>query len=196
MTLRDLKNMSAKISHCSDNLEEILSDLCASPDKTIEIVTDETDTLRAIYYQDHVMQEKFSAYPEVILADATYKLNDFRMPVYLIVIVDGNGETEIAAVYVVASEDRDTLKCLIQMFQRHNPAWTQIKTVLTDKDMTERSVFSELLPNVNLHLCLFHVLKTMRQEIHTEKMGIRIEGKKSLSRNYTETGLFKISSRV
>ncbi|KAG1683753.1 Zinc finger SWIM domain-containing protein 3 [Nymphon striatum] len=177
VTLKDLINMSANIDSCSDDLEEILSDISSSKDKTFEVVTDETDTLRAIYYQDNVMKEKFTRYPEVIMCNSTYKLNNFRMPVIITVVVDGNGETEIVAVYIVVTDDKDTLKCLLDMFKQHNPAWTEIKTVLTDKDMTERSVFLEVMPLIKLQLCLSQVLKAMRREIHCEKLGIRIEEK-------------------
>ena len=38
--------------------------------------------------------------------------------------------------------------------------------------MAERTVFSEEIPNSDLQICLFHVLRTFKREITTEKMGI------------------------
>lgn len=123
------------------------------------------------------MKKKFDQFPELVLVDATYKLNDMRMPVFLQLVIDGNGESEIVAVFVVVSEDGETLTALLEVFQKHNPAWQKTKTILTDKDLTERAVYGRLFPSAKLQLCLFHVLKTMRREIHCEKMNIRLEQK-------------------
>ena len=38
--------------------------------------------------------------------------------------------------------------------------------------MVERNVFSEEFANSELQICLFHVLRTFKREITTEKMGI------------------------
>ncbi len=44
------------------------------------------------------MKEAFSAYPEFFCLDATYKLLDLRLPVYLMLFEDSNGQSEIVAV--------------------------------------------------------------------------------------------------
>ena len=41
------------------------------------------------------MKTMFLSYPELIVVDATYKLNEFHMPLYLFLIVDDNGQSEI-----------------------------------------------------------------------------------------------------
>lgn len=123
------------------------------------------------------MKKKFEDFPEMIMVDATYKLNDLRMPVFLQLVVDGNGESEIVSVYVVVSEDADTMFALVELFKKHNPAWEKTETVLTDKDFTERTVYSNAFPQAKLQLCLFHVLRSMKREISVEKMKIRLEQK-------------------
>ena len=60
--------------------------------------------------QKEIMQEMFSNFPELLLIDATYKLNDLRMPLYIMMVVDGNGESDIVALWIVASEDRISLR--------------------------------------------------------------------------------------
>ena len=42
------------------------------------------------------MNEIFVSYPEVLCIDATYKLLELRFPVYLMLIEDGNGQSEIS----------------------------------------------------------------------------------------------------
>ena len=62
---------------------------------------------------------------------------------------------------------------LPQVFKGHNVTWVKTEVVITDKDMTERSVFSAAFPTASLQLCLFHTLQTISREVTTEKMGVR-----------------------
>ena len=71
----------------------------------------------------------------------------------------------------------ETMSSLLEIFKHHNPAWEKTKTVLSDKDFMERAVYRKHFPNAHLQLCLFHVLRAMRREIHVEKMHIRLEQK-------------------
>jgi len=41
----------------------------------------------------------------------------------------------------------------------------------------ERSVYGKQFSNANLQLCPFHILKSMRHEIHCKKMNIHLEQK-------------------
>ena len=116
------------------------------------------------------MQHTFSQFPELVLADATHKTNELRMPFYLMTAIDGNGETEIIAAFIVISEEEHMIRQMTQLFKDKNPKWTDIKVVLTDKDMVERTVFSEEIPNSELQICLFHVL--------TEHSNLRLQQKK------------------
>ena len=50
----------------------------------VEITTfvDEGNTVQAIYFQTGEMKSMFMSYQEVLFINATYKLNDLRMPLY------------------------------------------------------------------------------------------------------------------
>ena len=50
----------------------------------IEVFTDASNTFTGLLFPDSVMKSVFYLNPEVILVDATYKLNNFRMPLYLL----------------------------------------------------------------------------------------------------------------
>ena len=60
----------------------------------------------------------------------------------------------------------------MSIFKRKNPASSRTSIVLTDKDMTERKVFKSELPNIDLQICLYHVLRTFSRECTTEKLGL------------------------
>jgi len=44
----------------------------------------------------------------MVCADATYKLVDLRIPLYVLLIEDGNGQSEIAALGLLVNEQKDT----------------------------------------------------------------------------------------
>ena len=97
------------------------------------------------------------------MVDATYKLTNLRMPVYLMLCIDGNGQSEIVACCVTSLETEDRMTAMGNAFKKHNSRWDQVAMVMTDKDMTERTVFGSAFPNATMHLCLFHVLRSFRR---------------------------------
>ena len=140
----------------------------------------ESDTLQAIFFQTIEMCDAFEAYPEVILLHATYKLNDLHMPLYVMLNVDGNGESEIICFWLVAKEDKETIGALMDTFKEKNGKWSSVQVIMADKDMTERDVLTKKLPYADILICLYHTLKSFRGEISIEKMGISV-GERNLS---------------
>lgn len=86
-------------------------------------------------------------------------------------VVDGNGESEVIALWLVSSEDEFTINFLMDVFKKYNDT-SKTRCVMADKDLTERNIITEKLPNAYLLICLFHTLRSFRREITTEKMGI------------------------
>lgn len=84
---------------------------------TVEVFTNSENTLTGIMFQDGIMKSVFSAYPELLLVDATYKLNDLRMPVYLMMSIDGNGHGEIVLVFLTQLETEEALSRMVQAFK-------------------------------------------------------------------------------
>lgn len=60
----------------------------------------------------------------------------------------------------------------MESFKKHNGDWEKVECIISDKDMTERQVLKEQLPQANLQICFFHVLKAIMREITAEKLGI------------------------
>lgn len=118
------------------------------------------------------MVHMYQKYPEVILYDATYKLNNYQMPLFLQVCIDGNGETEIVSVYVCRSESREGIAAMINVFQEWNSNWQATKVIIGDKDFADRSIYSQMFPRAALQICLYHVLATFKKQITTQKMEI------------------------
>ena len=49
----------------------------------METLVSESNILLGIYFQDEEMKKMFSSYPELVCIDVTYKLLEFRFPVYI-----------------------------------------------------------------------------------------------------------------
>ena len=64
------------------------------------------------------MKRTFQSYPEIIFVDATYKLLELQLPVYLIVCEDSNGSSEIVAMGILVTEDSESIKWLFEVFKK------------------------------------------------------------------------------
>lgn len=118
------------------------------------------------------MMEAFSAYPEFVCLDATYKLLDLRLPVYLMIVEDSNGQSEIVAVCILVSEDSTSIAWMLETFKKKNCNWSSTRVVMADKDIKERDTVKTVLPDATVLICFFHTLRTFRREVTAEKMGI------------------------
>ena len=94
----------------------------------MELLVKESNVLLGIYFQDEEMKQVFAAYPELICIDATYKLLELRFPVYIMLVEDGNGQSEIAAVFLLMEETEQSIKSMIGILKKHNPRWEAVYT--------------------------------------------------------------------
>jgi len=173
LTLKDIANIKSNLRKEVDrkSLEDVIHFL-RNKGSLAEVIVDENKNFKGLFYQDAYMQNIFKHFPELILVDATYKLLDLRMPVYVIMCVDGNGLSEIVAVFIVAEETTQVIESAVQIFKKHNSSWCAIKVVMSDKDFTERDAFVKCFPDATLNICLYHTLRSFSREVTCEKMGI------------------------
>ena len=138
----------------------------------VQVFKDNENVLQGIYFQTEMWRKTFSDYPELLMIDVTYKLNNLRMPLFILMVVDSNGESEVIALWLVATESKSMINQLTETFVSYNDT-SNTKCIMADKDMTERDLLSEKIPTAQLLICLFHVLRTFRREITCEKMGVK-----------------------
>ena len=134
--------------------------------------SDKEKNFKGIFFQDKLMKEAFQAFPELACIDATYKLLELGLPTYLMLCEDSNGQSEIVTVCLLVTEDKDSMIWMVETFKNHNDEWKRIRVLMADKDIGERDVLKQSLPNASVLICLFHTLRSFRREITCEKMGI------------------------
>ena len=108
----------------------------------------------------------------MLCVDSTYKLLELRFPVYIFLVEDGNGQSEIAAVFLLLEETEVSIKAMIGVFKQHNPEWPSTRVLMADKDLTEREALASEFPSAKLLICLFHTFRTFRREVVMDKLGI------------------------
>lgn len=155
-----------------NELEKLLASMLMVPGANVRVLRDENNELLCIFYQDLRMSAMFKMYPELVLFDATYKMNGRDLPLFIQSVVDGNGITEIVTLAICKSESRVVIEFILDCFKELNPSWDKIKCVIGDKDFADRVVYVEKFPGVAMQICLFHVLRTFNREITTSKRDI------------------------
>ena len=111
------------------------------------------------------MKEAFAAYPELLCIDATYKLLELHLPLYIMLAEDGNGQSEIVCAFLLLEETESSLKTVAGLFKEQNPAWESVHVLMADKDITEREVLLSSFPGAELLICLYHTFRSFRHEI-------------------------------
>ena len=137
--IHNLKRSDAKNRNDHSTLQNAVNEFNRCNGAFVKIQTDGSpeNTMTGLFFQDARMRQVFEEYPEFLCVDATYKVNDLRMPLYLLIIENGNGQSEIAGIWVVVNETEQTIQSMVDIFKDQNPKWTAIKTVMTDKDFVE-----------------------------------------------------------
>ena len=130
------------------------------------------------------MKEDFQSYPEIIFIDATYKLTELRLPVYIFLVEDSMGESEIAGVGLLMSENAESLRWLLSAFKGNNVN-DQPRVIMADKDVNERHMLKECFPTAHVLICLFHTLRSFKRELSDKRFSL------SESQNITLKELFQ-----
>ena len=66
------------------------------------LLVNDSNVLCGLYFQHKEMKQVFTAYPELLCIDATYKLVNLRFPFYILLAEDGNGQSEVVAAFFAA----------------------------------------------------------------------------------------------
>ena len=174
VTLKDFSNIKckSKLSLHTNDIESIVEFLQKQGTSTVDVMVDNENNFKALFYDNLYMENMFDKFPEMILADATYKLLDLRLPAYLLLVIDGNGFSEIAVLFLVEEESKEVISSVVNKFKERNEAWFKTKVIMSDKDFIEREIFSACFPEAGLLICLYHALLSFRREIKCQKMGI------------------------
>ena len=142
-----------------------------TPSVDAEFVLDENQVLDGLFLQDSQKKYTFQRFVEVLLVDSTHKTNDCEMPFFVMMGIHGEGESHVLVAFPLIQEDEFSICKMARIFKK-NAKWTDVHVVITDRDMSESTVFKSELPQLELQICLFHVLRTFGREMTVKTMSI------------------------
>ena len=117
------------------------------------------------------MKRCLKNYPEILFLDATYKLLKIRLPVYLFLVEDSVGESEVVGVAILVEETEEIVRWMLQYLKDRNPEFSP-RVVMADKDFNERAIIKELFPSATVLICLFHSLRSFKREISDKSLAL------------------------
>ncbi|XP_064622580.1 uncharacterized protein LOC135484821 [Lineus longissimus] len=172
-TAKDILNLKSKIrmdnSDSGSKLNLLVTELEAIleqfPDAFIRLKISEVGLVEAIFIQMPVMRDSFIKFPEVCFLDATYRVNEHKMPLFTLMVEDGLGHSIPAAHFLVPAEDQENIDHCFDLFKQSLPEGMLDKTtcVVIDKDLKEVNTIKKFFPGATIHLCLFHVLRCFQR---------------------------------
>jgi len=106
------------------------------------------------------MSTLLEKFPEILLIDGTYNVNQARMPLYCFMVEDG-----FEMFSATAEESSVHLLHIIQTFKLFNPLWVSVQVIVKNKDFTELPALQQEFPQASILFCQFHVIKYLFKRI-------------------------------
>lgn len=132
------------------------------------------------------MKKIYKEYGEILFIDATYKINVNNYSVYLFVVIDGDGKSQIVGFALTAYKREACIETIVNMFVTSNQdSIGKTNCIMTDKDLLEAKVLHEHFPHANMLLCKWHVLKNFhdyyKSNIKLEEILMKMVNTRSIS---------------
>ncbi|KAK3913128.1 Protein FAR1-RELATED SEQUENCE 5 [Frankliniella fusca] len=169
VTARDLANYRAKWKN-QENKERLVDTLANlldnDPDASVYVERDESDDLKFLFLQTSAMRRNVQMYGMVLLMDHSNKVNRNRMPVCVLMVMDGDGNGRSAGYAFVADEQQFTVSEVLTAFRESitEEVASKLTTIIMDKDPSEIAAIENVFPEVHIQLCSFHVSKTLKEK--------------------------------
>ena len=88
----------------------------ANPSAFVKAISNKENEMCCLFYHDARMRKTFKTYSEFGCFNATYKVNDLRMPLYIMLVQkNGNGQSENVALWLVADETEGMITQMDQL---------------------------------------------------------------------------------
>ena len=136
------------------------------PGAVIEVVCDSRNIASIIFVQTSQMKEILCRYPSVLFLDTTYKVNTRSMPLFSVMVVDGNNSGQVVAYGLVINECAETVTKLMEVFVKYNQSQaSHVESVIIDKDFSEIKAVKSVLPEAKIIICKFHVIQAIQRAL-------------------------------
>lgn len=146
------------------------------PDVFIHISTDtESQELVFLFIMTSRKKKNMTKFGKNCHVDTTYKINKNRMPVNVMMTMDGHGQGRPVSYAFVANEQLTVMREVGVVFRKAigEENARKILSFTLDKEICEIIMLLDSFPGVHIELCDFHVSKTFNSSCHQEVPRVR-----------------------
>ncbi|XP_038683661.1 protein FAR1-RELATED SEQUENCE 5-like [Tripterygium wilfordii] len=118
---------------------------------------DETNQLEELFFAHPGSLELLRAFPHVLLMDATYKTNRFRMPLFEIVGVTSTKMTFCIGFVFLQAEKEDNYTWALNCLRSTLDESTFPRVIVTDRDLALMRSCAQVFPESMKLLCRWHI---------------------------------------
>lgn len=173
VTLKDLHNARAVIRKVAGNGETDAQSLltllqkiqCEDSDSVVNVQVTQEAEIHSVFIETGAMKFMYEKYPEILFIDTTYCVNQYGMPLFVLLCMDSFGFGRPVGYALIADEVTETFTSVLQFFKEQNKASERLNCVILDKDYAEIDAVKVVFPNSRVSLCLFHVMKAWKKEM-------------------------------
>ena len=135
--VQNIRTASKASTSDTDAVHQVVQVLNQTDNAIVRIVASEEDgTVQSVFYQTAFMRRMFDAYPETVIFDATYNVNNRNMPLFLPLVIDSAGYSQVAAVILTIDERSETLRAALEHLSELSDKVCDVRCLVVDKDLT------------------------------------------------------------
>ncbi|MGA9509007.1 MAG: hypothetical protein WBV55_10340 [Candidatus Sulfotelmatobacter sp.] len=165
---------NAKVKNRKERLQEntpieaLILELTADDENwALKYGTDDGGHVNLLFYAHHTSIELIQSYPDVILIDATYKVNIYNMPMIHFLGIAATGQTFSIAFCFVSAENDLQYHTAIAAFKTLVIGEAKVEVFLTDDEAALKNALAAVFPTVPQLLCLWHINKRVQTKVQT-----------------------------
>ena len=169
MLPQDVYNLTRKLSVChgtdSEGVEDVLKGIRDEGGCT-KFGVNESGEFQYVLFMTSDMKKDLMRFPDILVMDATYKVNKYLYPLVNVMCVDAEGEGRPVMHGFVVSENRANAgACLNFLKSVMIDASFAPAVFFVDKDLSEIAAVHDIFPEAFVRLCSFHTSTAVKRAL-------------------------------
>jgi histone-lysine N-methyltransferase SETD2 len=121
----------------------------------------ETDAVENIFFSHRVSYNLWRAFPHVMLIDATYKTNEYRIPFVQIVGMTSTNQSFCIAHAFIVKEKTSNYTWVLERLKDLLEGSMEPRVIVTDRDLALMSACASVFPDATKLLCRCHIQRNI-----------------------------------
>ncbi|KAJ9552999.1 hypothetical protein OSB04_017044 [Centaurea solstitialis] len=122
-----------------------------------EARTNQSNELEDLFFIHPISMEMWRAFPHILLMDATYKTNTYRMPLLEIVGVTSTNMTFCIAFVFMHKENENNYTWALNCLKKTMEGCASPRVIVTDRELALMKACNNVFPDAKQLLCRWHI---------------------------------------